>query len=430
MRTGSILRLAAFVVVAPLAASAADWPQWRGPARNGVSPEKGLLREWPKAGPPLVWTYDKAGIGYSGPAVVGGKLYVLGARDGTDLVIALDGDGKELWTTKIGKMFAGNAYTAGPNATPTVDGEVLYALGSQGDLVCLALADGKERWRKNLPQDLGAFVNGITSPKPEQGMGWGLSWSPLVDGDRLVCTPGGKKGLFAALNKKTGDVLWQSKDVRQESTYSSPLVGEVGGVRQYVALTQDGAAGVDANTGDLLWEYRRENPFPDVVCPTPVLQGDKLYVTAWGAGAELIQLKPDGKKFKATPIYSERVIGNIQGGVVLVDGFVYGFHEKRNWACQDFATGEIKWEAGRKGVGNGQGGALVAADGLLFCLAEQGIAALVEASPEKYLEKGRFTLPQQSTQRRPNGRVWTVPVVADGHLYLRDQEFIFCYKVK
>jgi outer membrane protein assembly factor BamB len=411
-------------------ATAADWPQWRGPARDGVSPEKGLLRSWPKAGPELAWTYDKTGIGYSAPAVVGGKLYVLGARDGTDLVIALDRDGKELWTTRIGKMFdgKGNAFTAGPNATPTVDGEVLYALGSQGDLVCLALADGKERWRKNLPRDLGAFVNGITSPHPEEGMGWGLSWSPLVDGDRLVCTPGGKKGLFAALDKKTGDLLWQSKDIPQEATYSSPLVAEVGGVRQYIALTQDGAAGVDAKTGDLLWEYRRENPFPDVVCPTPIVQGDKVYITAgWGAGCELLQLKPDGKKFKAAPVYSEKIIGSKQGGVVLVDKFVYGFNEDRNWVCQDFATGEVKWEGGRRGNGNAS---VIAADGLLFGLYERGIAILIEASPEKYQEKGRFPLPQQSELRKPNGKVWTVPVIADGRLFLRDQQYLFCYKIK
>ncbi len=429
MRTGSVLAVAA-CVVGSLAAPAADWPQWRGPARDGTSPEKGLLKEWPKGGPELLWTYDKAGIGYSGPAVVGGKMYVLGARDGTDLVIALDADGKELWTAKIGKMYdsKGNSFTAGPNATPTVDGEVLYALGSQGDLVCVELAGGKERWRKNLMKDLGAFVNGITSPNPESGMGWGLSWSPLVDGDRLVCTPGGKKGLFAALDKKTGEVLWQSKDVPQEATYSSPLAAEVGGVRQYIALTQDGAAGVDAKTGGLLWEYRRAMAFPDVVCPTPILQGDKLYITAgWGGGCELLQLKPDGKKFKAVSVYENRMIGSKQGGVVLVDGLVFGYHEDRSWVCQDFATGDVKWESNRRAIGNGS---LIAADGMLYCLSEKGIAALVAASPEKYQEKGRFTLPQQSEHRKPNGKVWTVPVVSGGRLYLRDQEFIFCYKVK
>jgi outer membrane protein assembly factor BamB len=424
-----MITLAACVVAVPLAARGGDWPQYRGPDRTGVSPEKGLLASWPKGGPALVWTFDKAGTGYSGPAVVGGNLYFMGARDDVEYVIALDKGGKELWATKIAPVFdfKTNKWSRGPNATPTVDGKRLFALGSQGELVCVETQGGKEVWRKNLPKQLGAEVN------PEGGgpekMGWGFSWSPLVDGDKLICTPGGPQGLFAALDKNTGAVLWRSKEVPDQATYSSPIVAEVAGVRQYIALTQRGVVGVAAKDGALLWSYRRENPFPDVVIPTPIYLDGRLYVTAGaGAGAELLKLTPDGKKFKATSVYAQQEISNYQGGVVLVGGYVYGFHEARAWECQDFATGEIKWSSPRRGLG--KSGSLTAADGHLYCLGENGEVTLVQASPDKFVLKSRFALPQESKLRKVYGKVWTHPVIADGYLYLRDQDLIFCYKLK
>jgi outer membrane protein assembly factor BamB len=428
MRTCSLITLAACVVAVPLAARGGDWPQYRGPDRTGVSPEKGLLSSWPKDGPALVWTFDKAGTGYSGPAVVGGNLYIMGARDGVEYLIALDKGGKELWATKIAPVFdfKTNNWSRGPNATPTVDGKRLFALGSQGELVCVETQGGKEVWRKNLPEQLGAEVNPVGGGPPK--MGWGFSWSPLVDGDNLICTPGGPQGLFAALDKNTGAVRWRSKEVPDQATYSSPLVAEVGGVRQYIALTQDGVVGVAARDGSMLWYHRRENAFPDVVIPTPIYHDGLVYVTAGeGAGAELLKLTPDGKKFKAKSVYAQSEISNYQGGVVLVGGHVYGFHEARAWECQDFATGTIKWSSNRRGLG---AGSLTAADGHLYCLSEMGEVALVEASPDKYAIKSRFKLPRESKLRKLRGKVWTHPVIADGHLYLRDQDLIFCYKIK
>jgi outer membrane protein assembly factor BamB len=424
MRSASILGLAGCVAVFSLA-GAADWPQFRGPDRTNVSKETGLLKSWPKEGPELVWTFRKAGLGYSGPAIVGGKIYCMGAREGTEQVFALDGKGEELWSTKIGPVFdfKSNAWSRGPNATPTVDGDALYALGSQGDLVCVSVADGKERWRKNLPKDLGAEVNPIGGA-PEK-MGWGFSWSPLVDGDNVICQPGGEQGLLAALNKKTGEVVWRTRDVAEQATYSSPLVATLGGVRQYIQQSQNGVLGVAAKDGSLLWYYKRDNPYPDVVIPTPIVQGDQVYVTAWGGGAEVIKVTGTGNKFKAESVWAENRIGNRQGGVVLVGGSVFGYHEEREWACQDFATGEIKWTNNRLGAGS-----VLAADGRLYCLTEKGIVTLVEASAEKYKEVGRFTLPEASKNRKVRGGVWTHPVLADGKLYLRDQELMFCYKVK
>jgi outer membrane protein assembly factor BamB len=429
MRKRSLLALAACLVCLS-GAFAADWPQWRGPDRSGVSKETGLLHSWPKGGPELLWTYKNAGTGFSGPAVVGGNVYIMGAREGTEYLLSLDGQGKEKWAAKIGPLFdfRGNEWSGGPNATPSVDGGLVYGLGSQGILVCARATDGTEVWRKDLPKEMDAAVNPIGGGPKD--FGWGFDWSPLVDGEKLVIVPGGPKGLLAALDKKTGKELWRSKDAPEEATYSSPVVLEVGGVRQYVALTQTGAVGVDAHNGDLLWSYRREEPFPDVVIPTPVVQGNRVYTTAWKADAELLQIEPDGKKFKAKLAWSAKEISNTQGGLVLVDGFVYGYHAVRAWECQDFATGKVRWESKRRALGPGS---LIAADGLLFCLGQEGDpgdVALLAAAADKYVQKGRFRLPEGSKLRKPSGRIWTHPVLSDGRLYLRDQELLFCYKVK
>jgi hypothetical protein len=209
------------------------------------------------------------------------------------------------------------------------------------------------------------------------------------------------------------------------------MAADVGGVRQYVQVVQDGVVGIDAKTGELLWRHKREQAYPDVVIPTPLVKGDQVYVTTgWGGGCELLKITGADKKFTAASVYAQPEIGNKQGGVVLIDKLIYGAHEDRGWECQDWASGGIKWSSKRNAI---PVGSLVTADGLLFCLSEKdqkGLVALVEASPDKYTEKGRFFLPQASELRKPSGHVWTHPAIADGHLYLRDQEFIFCYKIK
>jgi outer membrane protein assembly factor BamB len=429
-RTGSILLVAACLCGQPPGAWAADWPQYRGLQRDGVSPETGLLKTWPREGPRLLWTFKNAGQGYSGPAVVGGTIYLMGTRGSNEVLLALDEAGQERWAATIAPIFdfKSNQWSRGPNATPSVDGGLVYALGSQGMLLCAQADSGKEVWRKDLPREMGAEVNPIGGG-PEK-FGWGFSWSPLVDGEQLVIVPGGPGGLLAALDKKTGKVLWRSKGAPEQATYSSPVVLSVGGVRQYVQLTQEGVVGVDARTGEVLWSYKRATPFPDVVCPTPLVKDDKVYVTAWGANAELLQIVPEGKAFQAKVVWSEKEISNIQGGVVLVGGYVYGYHAERAWQCQDFASGEVKWAPNRRAL---PAGSLLAADGMLYCLSEKGgkgLVALVAATPAKYTEKGRFSLPEAAADRKSRGGVWTHPVLSDGRLYLRDQELLFCYQVK
>jgi outer membrane protein assembly factor BamB len=424
--------MACFVACLAVAAVAADWPQWRGPNRDGVSKETGLLKTWPKEGPKLLWTFRDAGVGYSGPAVVADRLYIMGGRKGDEYLFALDTKDpkaiKEAWTVKIGPIFAPELirqWGVGPRATATVDGELIYALGSQGDLVCVEAKGGKEKWRQSMPKDLAGEVNPITG----QPGGWGWTWSPLVDGDQLICLPGGKQGTFAALDKKSGKPLWRSKDLTEPCTYSSPIVADVGGVKHYVVTTNKLVAGVSAKDGSVLWTYTKKPPFPDVQIPTPLFHDGHVYVTGWDGGCDLIKLTAADGEIKAAKAYSNKIMSNRIGGVVRVGQHVYGSAQGKGWICQEFKTGKLRWNK-KNVLGDGS---LIAADGRLFCFTEDdGVLAMVEASPEKWKETGRLEIPEKTTivKSRPSGKVWTPPVIANGRLFLRDQDLIFCYEIK
>jgi outer membrane protein assembly factor BamB len=419
----------------PLAAlHADDWPGWRGADRSGVSKETGLLKSWPKEGPNLLWTCREAGIGYSGPAIVGDRLYTMGARGDTEYAFALDVQtGKEVWAAKIGPVFnwMGNQWNAGPSATPTVQGGKVYALGGQGILVCLTADKGTEVWRTDMTTDLGGEVNPIGGG-PDK-LGWGWTWSPLVDGEQLLCVPGGGQGLLAALDKKTGKVLWRSKDVPEKATYSSPVLAEVGGIRHYVAMTNSGTVGVSAKDGSLLWTYK--HLYKDMVIPTPLVQDDLVLTTVglmnFRPGADLIQVSAaGGGALKAVKKYANQELASGVATPVRVGDHVYGYSESRQstgWLCMDFKTGKPAWvESAGLGAGS-----LTAADGHLYCYTEdKGDVALVQASPEKWNLVSQFEIPEKTKLRKPSGKLWTPPVIANGRLYLRDQELIFCYRIK
>lgn len=392
------------------AALADDWPQWRGPQRNGTSRETGLLREWPAGGPPLAWKVNDLGNGYSAPAVAGGRVYLQGNSDSEEFALALDAaNGKRIWTAPLGKVGRnqGPQYP-GTRATPTVDGDLVYCLGSDGDLVCLETASGAVRWKKQLKTDFGGVMGW-----------WAYSESPLIDGDLLICTPGGRTATLLALHKKTGDVVWKcALPQGDEASYSSPIVVEVGGVRQYVQFVQHGLIGVDAKTGKLLWRDDRTRD-PQANIPTPVFAQDAVFSgTSRNAGG-LVKLTASGDGITATPAYLEKKLACSLGGVVLVGDHLYGTF-RGQLACVDFATGAFKWQA--KCVGDG---AVCSADGLLFVRGTRGEVALVEASPDGYREKGRFNQPERSKIQ-----AWPPPVVANGRLYLRDQNVLLCYDIK
>lgn len=403
------------LLTSSLSLPAADWPQWRGPDRTGVSRETGLLRKWPKDGPALLWTSEEVGIGYSTVAVVGERLYTMGADDTREFVCALDSrSGKKLWLTPFGDRFENN-WGDGPRATPTIVGDRLYALGAQGDLVCLELATGKTLWQKSLARDLGGQVMSA----------WGYTESPLVDGDKVICTPGGARGTVAALDARSGDVLWRSRNFTEAAGYSSLVASNACGVKQYVQLTGDSVAAVAADDGRLLWRFARSSPVAAV--PTPVVHDQFVYATSgYNAGAHLVKLSGDLKSIKAEEGYANKVMTNHHGGVILVKDHLYGYSDGHGWVCQELKTGAVPWSSRTIGKGS-----LTSADGMLYLFTEgNGTVALVEANTEKCKEISRFRLPRQTTQRKPAGAIWTHPVVATGRLYLRDQELLFCYDIK
>jgi outer membrane protein assembly factor BamB len=403
-----------------LSAVGADWPQWRGPDRTDISRETGLLTSWSAGGPPLLWTYDAAGIGYSGPAIVGDRLFTMGSRDEVEYLYALNTQtGKEVWATEIGPMLR-NGYGSGPRGTPTVEGDLVFAIGGQGELVCVEARTGKKRWHVSLTDDLGG-----------QEPHWGFTEAPLVDGAKLVCSPGGSQGSLAALDKQTGKVLWRSRGLTDPAAYSSIIVAEIGGGRQYIQMTARHVVGVAAEDGRLLWQSG-ERSNPTAVIPTPIYHDGYVYITSGyadrGGGCALLKLTPDGSEFKVDVVYSDKSMTNHHGGVILVGDYLYGYSDSQGgrWVCQEFKTGKIVWEAKKLDKGS-----LTYADGHFYCYGERdGTAVLIKATTEGWEESGHFKIPHQTQQPRGAGHIWTHPVVANGRLYLRDQDLIFCFNIK
>lgn len=389
-------------------AAEGDWAQWRGPKRDGLSTETGLLKQWPEGGPKLAWRTTGLGAGFSTVAVAGNRLFTAGDIGDSSYLVALDrADGKTLWKTKLGRPGAG---PAGPRGTPTVDGDMVYELGQHGDLICVEAATGKEVWRKQLVKEFGGRCGE-----------WQYSESTLVDGDRLICTPGGGQGTLLALNKKTGEVLWRCADWKDSAEYSSPIVETLGGVRQYIQFTGNSVAGVAADSGKLLWRADRKGKTATV--PTPIFHDNQVYVASgYGVGCNLFQITCKDGTFSTEQVYANRNMVNHHGGVILVGEHLYGFSDGKGWVCQNFKTGEIVWR--NDGVGKG---AVAYADGHFYCRSEgsKGTVALVEASPAGYKETGRFDQPD-----RTKSQSWAHPVIAGGRLYLRDQDLLLCYEVR
>jgi outer membrane protein assembly factor BamB len=390
---------------------AADWPQWRGPGRSGVSKETGLLQTWPEGGPPLRWKATDIGTGYSAPAIAGGRVYLQTTQGNNEFALALDEKtGKQLWSSSIGQVGRNRGIQyPGTRATPTVAGDYLYCLASDGTLTCREAASGKEKWRQELQNDLDGRVGN-----------WAYSESVLVDGDRVICTPGGEKATLAALNRTTGLVIWKCAVPEGDvADYASIMpVGE-GKKKQYVQFLRGGVVGVDAATGKFLWRYDRTvDPGANIL--TPVVRGNRVFTSGSRTGGGLIELIPDGKGIKAREVYFDRALAPSIGGAVLVDGYLYGSAGGMLF-CADFATGKVKWKDRSVGPAS-----ICAADGRLYVRGyTSGEVALVETSPRGYQEKGRFKQPERSKIS-----AWPHPVVANGGLYLRDQGVLLCYDIR
>ena len=411
-----VLGLAMGLFLVPKVVLASDWPQWRGPQRNGNTAETGLLAEWPKEGPKLVWQVNDIGAGYSTPSVVGDRLYLL-SNQGLDneFVQALEArDGKRIWSQTIGKVGNPNQQPSYPAArsTPTVDGEWVFAFGSDGDLACLERATGKVRWQKNVRADYGG----------QPGI-WAYSESPLVDGEAVVCTPGGSNATLVALNKHTGELIWKCAiPGGEQAAYTSALAIEVGGVRQYIQMLQKGLVGVEAKTGKLLWRYDRTAKGSPAVIPTPVADGDFIYSAGARNGGGGARLKANGGIFEAEQVYFSPKLPTSIGGAVKAGDYLYGTSAGA-LLCLEFKTGTGKWDDRSIGAAS-----LCYADGRLYLHGENGEVALVEATPEAYREKGRFK--PANPPDRGNSKAWAYPVIAGGRLYLRDMGALWCYDIK
>jgi outer membrane protein assembly factor BamB len=388
----------------------ADWPQFRGPRRDNLSPDKGLLKTWPRGGPRLVWKGTGVGQGFSSVAIAGNRVYTMGDKAGSAWAFALDrGSGKLLWSARVGK--AGGSTYVGTRCTPTVDGSHVYVLGQFGDLVCLDNATGAEKWRKNLPADFGG-----------RSGNWNFTESPLIDGDRLICTPGGRSATLVALNKLTGEVVWKAP-LGDTAGYSSIVISHAAGVKQYVQLTANGTLGVDARDGKLLWRYQKLRTTANI--PTPVVLGDHVFTAAGydkGGGA-LLTLESNGDGVKVKEEYFKKELQNRHGGVTVVGDLVFADvdHNGRPY-CAEWKTGEIKWQ--RTGRGTGQSSASITyADGHLYVRYSNGWVALVPATAAGYKEVGGFKIPNSDRNS------WAHPVVIGGRLYLREKDTVWCYDV-
>jgi len=397
-------------------ARADDWTQWRGPKRDGVSLEKGLLKAWPASGPKLVWQVKEIGSGYSTPVVVGNRLYVL-SNEGleNEFVRAYSAtNGKQLWSTRLGAV--GNPKQQpsypGSRSTPTVDGKFLYALGSDGDQACVETATGKLVWKKSLRADFGGTA-GV----------WAYSESPLVDGNKVIVSPGSESAAMVALDKKTGATLWKSAIPGEKAaSYASAIAVELGGVRQYVQYLSKGVVGVEAATGKLLWRFDKtlDTRF-GMHALTPIASTNFIYTGAASASGAA-KISAAAGSFRADPAYIERKAPNGLGGAVRLGDYLYGTSGPV-LLCTEFATGKVLWE--ERSIGSS---AICSADGLLFLHGENGEVALVEATPAGYKEKGRFAPPAQPD--RGQSKAWAHPIVANGKLYIRDLGCLWCYDIK
>jgi outer membrane protein assembly factor BamB len=398
--------------------AAKEWPNFRGPNWDGKSTETGLLKSWPPAGPPLLWETKGLGTGYSSVSIADGKIFTMGDREGGQWVIALDfATREELWAERIGGPWETRP---GSRCTPTVDGKLVYASGTYGDLLCLETETGKRRWSKNLKTDFGGKMMSR----------WGYSESPLIDGDKLLCTPGAKDAAIVALDKKTGRTIWKAAipDLGERGNdgagYCSVVIAEICGIRQYLQMMGRGVVAVACDDGRFLWGYNRiANTVANI--PMPVVHGNYVFcTTSYKTGSALLKIVPSGNGLKAEEIYflGPRDFENHHGGVILLDGYLYGGDGQNRGApvCLDMMTGDIKWKEDPIGE---RSAALLYADGHLYFRYEKGLVALVEATPERLNVKSTFKISGK-------GPSWPHPVILDGKLYLRYDDVLYCYDVR
>jgi outer membrane protein assembly factor BamB len=418
--SGALMAFLIIVLPAATIADAGDWPQWRGTDRNGKSPESGLLQ------PPLAWQAEGLGAGYSSLSMAGDRIYTMGDLADGQYVIAMSRDGgAQLWKTLVGPVHE-DKYP-GPRATPTIDGDRIYAMSTEGDVVCLDGKTGAEQWRRSLTGEYDAYLM-----KAMGSYQWKFSESPLVDGDRVIVTPGHVAAVMVALDKKTGKEIWKTRGTRlgplgaDGAAYSSAVLSEAAGTRQYIQLVGRGLIGVEAETGKLLWGYNRvANDIANIA--TPIVHGDYVFTSSgYGTGSGLVKIVRGEEGFEAEEVYflDAKTMQNHHGGVILHDDTVFTGtgHNKGFPIAVDFMTGEVSWGPAENEGRNSA--AVTYADGRIYFRYQNGRMILVEATAKEYREHGTFVIPDVEKES------WSHPVIADGKLYLREQDNLYCYDVK
>lgn len=378
--------------------------QWRGPNRDGVYPNESLLKLWPKDGPELLWSVDDLGAGYSSPAVTSNRVYVTGMISSEGFLFAFDIDGKPVWKTSYGPEWSGSR--PGARTAPTVVGRLIYLMSALGRVVCLS-TDGKVVWSKNLKEDFGA-----------RNIEWGMTESLLVDGDRVFCTPGGRNAMMAALDRHTGKTIWTIKGNGEMSGYCSPCLVNHGQKRLILTMTAESVVGIDADTGEFLWQHSHITEY-DVNANTPLYKDGYIYtVSGYDTGGQMFKLSDDGTTVKR--IWSTDKLDSQMGSVILVDGFIYGSgHQNRGWFSLDWKTGKVQFSS--RTLGNK--GAIIFSDNLLYCYSERGDVGLVKPNPQKFEVLSSFRV------KKGSGEHWAHPVIKKGRLYIRHGNALMVYNI-
>ena len=383
-----------------------DWPQWRGPDRSNVSKETGLMKSWPPGGPSVIWSIASLGHGYGSVSLKGDQVYVQGTQGSKSVVHALKrATGAPVWVRPLGATMV-QERGGGPRGTPTVDGDFVYALTEAGDLACMRTRDGSVVWARNILHD-------FSGHNPQ----WLMSESPLVDGDNLIVTPGGRGAGIVALNKKTGQTVWTSRELSDPPGYASCIALDVFGTHVITTLTSEAAVGVQASDGRLIWRLTQvANDTANIA--TPVAGKNRVFYTSdYGSGCLLVEFLAQGSAIQPRTVYKSREMMNHHGGVLLVDGHIYGFSNSI-LTCLDMDTGRAVWKD--RSVGKGS---LTYADGSLYLLSEGNVVGLADANPKGYVERGRFKIADKGWPS------WAHPVVCGGRLYIRNQETLTAYDI-
>jgi outer membrane protein assembly factor BamB len=389
-----------------------DWPQFRGPSRDGKSAELGLLKQWPEGGPKLLWSVSGLGIGFSSVAVADGLVYTTGMLDGEGFLFAYDLSGNLKWKESYGPEWTGSY--RGTRTTPTVHADRIYMFSGTGVMACFGAKSGKKIWDVDTLKKFDG-----------KNIRWGMSCSPLIDGNKVYCTPGGKKGTMVALDKMTGKTIWATTGLNELSAYCSPILIERGGRRLLITMIQESVICVSADDGRLIWREPYEAP-SDTNTLTPIYHDGCLYVTnvvnrgITNAGT-MFELSEDGTFVKKK--WNDHTLDCQHGGVILLDGYLYGSNwydnTRGDWICLDWDTGQVVYKA----TWNGYKGSIIYADGMFYCYDEEGNVGVVKASPEGFDIVSTFAITQGS------GKHWAHPAISDGRLYIRHGEVLMAYDI-